>query len=198
MSLKTTERRQYTDTNVSRIIAFSLLYIDSRLRYIIYVLTALAPRLPDSHVSATARTSACPRTATGRTAAAWSASHHLLLFLSSYVVDERSRQNRDRLRRRQVESLADADPQRPVLVQQTHLRGLLRVRLRAGHAAIAQPLQLEQQVEEPALGEAQRVGVRRSAGENGEVGDRLRQQALCLREAYGRGADSAGTGTPGG
>ena len=78
MSLKTTERRQYTDTNVSRIIAFSLLYIDSRLRYIIYVLTALAPRLPDSHVSATARTSACPRTATGRTAAAWSASRHLL------------------------------------------------------------------------------------------------------------------------
>ena len=34
-SLNTTERRQYTATKVSRIIAFSLLYIDSRLRYII-------------------------------------------------------------------------------------------------------------------------------------------------------------------
>ena len=74
-----------------------------------------------------------------------------------------------------------ADPERPVLVQQARLRRLFRVRVgvRAGHAAVAQPLQLEQQVEEPALGEAQRVGVGRPAGENGEVGNGLREEALC-------------------
>ena len=93
-----------------------------------------------------------------------------------HIVHEGSGENRDRLRRGEIESLADADPQRSVLVRHGHFVGLRGVF--AGLTMVAKLLQLHEQVEEPALGEAHRVGVGSAARENGVVGNGLREEAF--------------------